>query len=147
MRKMLCLLFLTFTTSQISVTAFAQTPAQNKGSGCRIVDMVVKGGHEIDYVDGTRVPGNLVDIDYLRVQEKASPRPCLLLFITTASKIRDVEGMRVVAGKMGYAEFHAYLYEPSRDSAREITYGPDANLDQLRSGPHGTIPWPDTPKR
>ncbi len=143
MRKMLCLLFITLTMSRISAISFARMPAQNKDSECRIVDMVFKGGREIDYVDGTRVPGNLVDIDYLRVQEKASPRPCLLLFVTTASKIRDVEGMRVVAGKMGYAEFHAYLYDPNRDAASEITYQSDANLDKLRSGSQGRLNWPD----
>ena len=56
------------------IMALAQAPPQEK-SVCKIVDLVVKEAGEIDYVDGKRVPGNLVDIDYLREQEKSSPSP------------------------------------------------------------------------
>ena len=125
------------------IMALAQAPPQEK-SVCKIVDLVVKEAGEIDYVDGKRVPGNLVDIDYLREQEKSSPSPrsCLVLFATSSAKIRDIEGVRVIAGKMGYKDFHAYLYEPNRDSASEILYGPTINLNEVRSGPHGPVPWP-----
>ena len=125
------------------IMALAQAPPQEK-SVCKIVDLVVKEAGEIDYVDGKRVPGNLVDIDYLREQKKSSPSPrsCLVLFATSSAKIRDIEGVRVIAEKMGYKDFHAYLYEPNRDSASEILYGPTINLNEVRSGPHGPVPWP-----
>ena len=140
MKKILLLSLIVSMANPVPIT-LAQAPPQEKG-GCRIVDLAVKNAGEVDYVDGKKVPGNLVDIDYLREQERSSPRPCLLLFVTSSVKIKDIEGVRVIAGKMGYKDFHAYLYEPNRDSASEILYGPDVNLNEVRSGPHGTVPWP-----
>src|SRR5579862_6690981 len=72
-----------------------QTPHQDSNGECRIVDMVVKTSGEVDYVDGKRVPGNFVNIDYLREQEKSSPRSCLRLFVTSSVKIQDIEDFRV----------------------------------------------------
>ena len=129
------------------VNGFAQEQSHVNGDACRIVDMVVKKGGEVDYIDGKKVPGNLVTIDYLREQEKASPRTCLSLFVTGAAKIKDIEGLRVIAGKMQYKEFRAYLYDPNRDSVREIRYSEDIKAAEVRKGPNGPIPWPDDPKR
>jgi hypothetical protein len=143
MKKIPWLLLIVATASPIPIATLAQAPAQSKVAGCRIVDMVVKKAGEVDYVDAARVPGNYVTIDYLREREKASPRTRLLLFVTSSVKIQDIEGLRVIAtGKMQYQDFHAYLYDPNRDSASEILYGPDVNLNELRLGPHGTVPWP-----
>jgi hypothetical protein len=144
MRNALWLLFFVCAATRLPVIAPAQVRSQND---CRIVDFVMKNTGEVDYVDGKRVPGKLVDLFYLQEQEKSSPRSCLALFVTSSAKIRDIEGTRVIAGKMGYKDFHAYLYEPNRDSASEILYGPDIKAEELRSSPNGPIPWPDGPKR
>jgi hypothetical protein len=148
MKKILLMLFVTIIAGRGSVAVLAQSPHQDSNRECRIVDMVVKKSGEVDYVDGKKVPGNFVNIDYLREQEKASPRSCLRLFVTSSVKIQDIEDFRVIAtGKMQYQDFHAYLYDPARDSFSEILYGQNARPSELRSGPRGTIPWPDTPKR
>jgi hypothetical protein len=123
------------------MNSFAQEPSQLKGDACRIVDMVAKKVGEVDYVDGKKVPGNVVTIDYLREQEKSSPRTCLLVFVTSATRIKDIEGLRVIAGKMQYKDFRAYLYDANRDSVSDI------NAGEVRKGPNGPIPWPDDPKR
>ena len=148
MNKILLLLFVTFIEGWTSVSVLAQTPQRDSHAECRIVDMVVRKAGEVDYVDGRRVPGNFVNIDYLREQEKSSPRSCLLLFVTSSVKIQDIEDFRVLAtGKMQYQDFHAYLYDPARDSFSEILHGPTVTPDKLRLGPHGTIPWQYDPKR
>lgn len=148
MKKILLMLFVTIIAGRASVTVLAQTPHQNSSGECRIVDMVVKKSGEIDYVDGKRVPGNFVNIDYLRAEEKSSPRSCLRLFVTSSVKIQDIEDFRVIAtGKMQYQDFHAYLYDPARDSFSEILYGQNSRPDELRSSSRGTIPWPGDPKR
>ena len=144
MKRVVILLFL---TAFLGMNSLAQEPSQVKGDACRIVDMVAKKGGEVDYVDGKRVPGNLVTIDYLREQEKSSPRTCLLLFVTSSTKIKDIEGLRVIAGKMQYKDFRAYLYDSNRDSVSEIRYGEDINAGEVRRGPNGPIPWPDDPNR
>lgn len=128
------------------VNSHAQEPSFVKGDACRIVDMVAKKGSEVDYVDGKRVPGNLVTIDYLREQEKSSPRSCLLLFVTSSTRIRDIEGLRVIAGKMQYKDFRVYLYDSNRDLVSEIRYGKDTDAGEVHKGPNGPIPWPDDPK-
>jgi len=114
---------------------------------CRIVDIVAKKTSEVDYVDGKRVPGDFVTIDYLRAQEKASPRSCLLLFVTTFVTIQYIEDFRVIAGKMQYPDFHAYLHDEAhaewRDSYKEILYGPTQHPGQVHKGTRGTIPWPE----
>jgi hypothetical protein len=144
MKKMSLISFVTVITVWTSLAALAQTPHQNDNSECRIVDMVVKKAGEVDYVDGKRVPGNFVSIDFVREQENASPRTCLTLFVTSSVKIQDIEDFRVIAtGKMQYQTFHAYLYDPARDSFSEILYGPSLAPEKLRSSPRGTIPWPD----
>ena len=143
MKRMLLILIIAL----VARWASAQTPSQDRHEVCRIVDMVVKKAGEVDYVDGKRVPGNFVNIDYLREQEKSSPRPCLLLFVTSLVKVQDIEDFRVIAtGKMQYQDFHAYLYDPARDSFSEILYGPTVAPDKLRSSPRGLIPWPDRPR-
>jgi|SRR5437879_4109324 hypothetical protein len=143
MKKILLMLFVAFIAGRGQVAVLAQTPHQDSSMECRIVDMVVKKSGEVDYVDGKRVPGNFVNIDYLREQEKSSPRSCLRLFVTSSVKIQDIEDFRVVAtGKMQYQDFHAYLYDPARDSFSEILYGPNVTPDKLRPSPRGTIPWP-----
>ena len=143
MKRMLLILIIVV----VARWASAQTPSQAGHEVCRIVDMVVKKAGEVDYVDGKRVPGNFVNIDYLREQEKSSPRSCLLLFVTSSVKVQDIEDFRVIAtGKMQYQDFHAYLYDPARDSFREILYGPTVAPDKLRSSPRGLIPWPDRPR-
>ncbi len=148
MKKILLMLFATIIVGSASFTALAQTPDQDSNGECRIVDMVVKKSGEVDYVDGKKVPGNFVNIDYLREQEKSSPRSCLRLFVTSSVKIQDIEDFRVMAtGKMQYQDFHAYLYDPARDSFSEILYGRSSRPGELRSGPRGTIPWPGDPKR
>jgi hypothetical protein len=139
MTRVIILLFL---TTFPAMNAFAQAKSRFNGETCRIVDMVVKTGGEVDYVDGKKVPGNLVTIDYLREQEKSSPRNCLLLFVTPATRIKDIEGFRVIAGKMQYKEFRAYLYDTNRDSVSEIRYGEDTNAGEVRKG----LPWPDDPR-
>jgi hypothetical protein len=144
MKKIFSISLVTFILLWTPARALAQTPHQDGNSECRIVDMVVKKAGEADYVDGKKVPGNFVSIDYLRAQEKSSPRPCLMLFVTSSVKIQDIEDFRVMAtGKMQYEAFHAYLYDPARDSFKEILYGPNVPPDKLRSSPRGTIPWPD----
>jgi len=125
----------------------AQQPPQFKGDACRIVDMVPKNGAEVDYVDGRKVPGNLVTIDYLREQEKFSPRTCLSLFVTIHARIKDIEGVRAIAGKMQYEDFHVYLHHENRDLVSEISYGEAIDPDAVRKGPNGVIPWPDDPER
>jgi hypothetical protein len=148
MKRILLMLFVTIIGGRGSVTVLAQTAHQDSNQECRIVDMVVKKSGEVDYVDGKRVPGNFVNIDYLREQEKSSPRSCLRIFVTSSVKIQDIEDFRVMAtGKMQYQDFHAYLYDRARDSFSEILYGQTFRPDELRSGPRGTIPWPDDPKR
>jgi hypothetical protein len=143
MKRMLLILIIAL----VARWASAQTPSQDRHEVCRIVDMVVKKAGEVDYVDGKRVPGNFVNIDYLREQEKSSPRSCLLLFVTSEVKLQDIEDFRVIAtGKMQYQDFHAYLYDPARDSFSEILYGPTVAPDKLRSSPRGLIPWPDRPR-
>jgi len=127
--------------------SFAQQSPQLKGGPCRIVDMVAKNGGEVDYVDGQRVPGNLVTIDYLREQEKSSPRTCLSLFVTIHARIKDIEGVRAIAGKMQYEDFHVYLHHENRDLVSEIRYGVAISPGEVRKGPNGVIPWPDDPKR
>ena len=144
MNRILILLLL---TAFPGMNSFAQEQSQGKGDSCRIVDMVAKKGGEVDYVDGKKVPGNLVTIDYLREQEKSSPRTCLLAFVTSSTRIKDIEGLRVIAGKMQYKDFRAYLYDANRDSVSEIRYGEDINAGEVRKGPNGPIPWPDDPKR
>ena len=143
MKRMLLILIIAL----VARWASAQTPSQDRHEVCRIVDMVVKKAGEVDYVDGKRVPGNFVNIDYLREQEKSSPRSCLLLFVTSEVKLQDIEDFRVIAtGKMQYQDFHAYLYDPARDSFSEILYGPTVAPDKLRSSPRGLIQWPDRPR-
>src|SRR5258708_5743123 len=148
MKKIFLISFFTFIMGcMISVAALAQTPHQHVNSGCRIVDMVVKKAGEVDYVDGKKVPGDFVTIDYLRAQEKSSPTTCLMLFVTSSVKIQDIEDFRVIAtGKIQYRDFHVYLYDPGRDSFSEILYGTNMPPEKLRSSPRGTIPWPDTPQ-
>jgi hypothetical protein len=115
-----------------------------KGTSCRIVDVIAIKSGDVEYVDGMRVPGDVTTIDYLRQQEKSSPRTCLLLFVPSSVKIRDIEDFRVIAGKMQYEDFHPYLYEDRyRDLVREILYGSPVNPDELRSGPQGQLAWPD----
>jgi hypothetical protein len=59
-------------------------------------------------------------------------------------KIQDIEDFRVIAGKMQYEDFHAYLYEDrDRDLVREIRYGSPVSPGELRSGPKGYLSWPD----
>jgi hypothetical protein len=141
MKRILLISFITVITVWASLTAHAQTPRHDDNSKCRIVDMVAKKAGEVDYVDGKRVPGNFVNIDYLREQEKSSPTTCLTLFLTSSVKIQDIEDFGVMAtGKMQYQDFHAYLYDPARDSFSEILYGPTVAPEKLRSSPRGTIP-------
>ena len=124
--------------------ALAQAPPQEK-SVCRIVDLVVKEARRNrlrGWQEGTgqlsryRLPPRTGKVFAF------AARSCLVLFATSSAKIRDIEGVRVIAEKMGYKDFHAYLYEPNRDSASEILYGPTINLNEVRSGPHGPVPWP-----
>ena len=143
MKRVAILLFL---IAFPAMNSFAQQPSQLKGA-CRVVDMVHKSSGEVDYVDGKRVPGNLVTIDYLREQEKSSPRVCLSLFVTIHAKIKDIEGVRAVAGKMQYEDFHVYLHHENRDLVSEIQYGEATDPVEVRKSPNGPIPWPDDPKR
>lgn len=144
MKKVAILLF---SIAFPAMNSFAQEPSQLKGDACRIVDMVAKNGSEVDYVDGKRVPGNLVTIDYLREQEKSSPRSCLSLFVTIHAKIKDIEGVRAIAGKMQYKNFHVYLHHENRDLISEIRYGEAVSPNDVRKGPNGPIPWPSDPER
>ena len=142
MKKIMMLLFLILLST---VSSFGQSPSQVNGGPCRIVDMVAKKGSEVDYVDGKRVPGNLVTIDYLRAQEKVSPTNCLSLFVTIHVRIEDIEGMWAIAGKMQYKDFHVYVYNENQDLVSEIRFGEATSPDEVRKGPNGAIPWPDDP--
>jgi len=139
----LFLLILIFTPRD-PINSTPQGATQVGRKGCRIVDEVITKSGEVDYVDGVRVPEELGVLETLRRREKVSPCTCMLAFVATAARIRDVEDFRVMAGKMDYQEYHAYLYEDRyRDTATEILYGPRVNMNELRSGPHGQVPLPD----
>jgi hypothetical protein len=110
---------------------------------CRIVDISPMGRGEI-YVDGMRVPEELGLLNFLRQSEKSSPSSCLRAFVPLTTTIRDIEDLRVIAGKMQYEEFHVYVYEKDyRDSVSEIVFGSTFNADELRSSPRGPVAWPD----
>ena len=144
MKKERCLLLIMLIAGPSWLATFAQTSPQTETSMCRIVDLVAKHAGEVDYVDGVRVPGDAVIIDYLREREKSSPTSCFRLFVTSSVKIQDIEDVRVIAtGKMQYKDFHVYLYDPGSDSFREVLYGSESTVDKLRSTPRGKVAWPD----
>jgi len=141
--RWLCVLILTlaeFAPNSLSQQAVPQ--AERKA--CRIVDMVSAKSGNLFYVDGIKVPADLGVLGFVRQREKVSPCSCLLAFVTTSARIREVEDLRVIAGKMDYKEFHAYLYDDRyRDFATEVFYyGSHLNLSELRSGPQGPVPLP-----
>ena len=126
------------------VSAFQRPAAQRGPSDCRIVDVTFDKTGEVDYVDGMGVPAEVGLLNSLRQHEKSSPRSCLLVFVPLATTIRTIEDLRVIAGKMQYQEFHLYVYEKRyRDSVNELVFGSAFKSDELRSGAHGPLRWPD----
>lgn len=127
----------------ISIQLLAQTSSPSSTKPCRIVDVVkTLGGHDY-YVDGRRAGTdsevNLLEL--LRRSEASSPSSCLRLFVPTSVRVNEIENGRVVAGKMQYEEFHAYIYDERRDWVNEILWEtlPSANV---RTGMKGTVDWP-----
>lgn len=141
--RLLCTLILILTQCTATNSA-QQSVAQVSSKPCRIVDELSTEAGTAYYVDGTKVPEDIGILGFVRQRDKSSPCTCLLAFVTTSARIRDVEDLRVIAGKMDYKEFHAYLYDPRyRDFATEIDYyGTHLNLTELRSGPKGPVPLP-----
>jgi hypothetical protein len=121
-----------------------QVSAHVERKGARVVDITSTKSGEVDYVDGRRVPAEMTLVDYLRQQEKTSRRMSLLILVPDSEHIADVENLRRVAREMRYEEFHAYVRDSvHRNVATELLYGPPANLNGLRIGPRGSVPWPD----
>jgi len=140
------LCILTLILAGLSPVGPTQQPATQPGRrACRIVDEVSTNTGDVYYVDGRKVPGDIGGVLlFLREREKTSHCTCLLAFVTTSARIRGLEDLRVIAGKMDYKEFHAYLYDYRRDFATEILYyGSPLNLSELRWGPEGSVPLPD----
>jgi len=135
-------------STQLIALMFLFVPAafgqQTSTVSCRIVDVIAtKAGHQY-FVDGVMVPNDGYVTDYLRRAEKASPRPCLRLFVPTSVKLQDVEDMFVIAtGKIQYQDFHAYLYDERRDSVDEISLWKKVDASHLRSSNGHPLPWPD----
>jgi len=127
-----------------------ETKIQANKKTCRIVDYLSTKAGNIYYVDATKVSGDVGEVLLsLRQRERASSCTCLLAFFTASARIRDVEDLRVIAGKMDYKDFHSYLYDPRySDFATEINYdGTHLNLSELRSGSQGAVPLPDVRMR
>jgi hypothetical protein len=143
MTRASCVLVLILAESLIGVHPIVQEAPPPKDRVCRMVDIIATKTRDIYYVDGIEVPQNRTVIEYLRRLEASSPTRCLRLFVPTSVKIQDVEDMRVVAGKMQYQEFHAYLYDQHREWVNEILPGPPVSTTELRFSPRGTIHWPD----
>jgi hypothetical protein len=123
----------------------SQESVQAVGKGSRIVDIVITKSGEADYVDGTRVPGDMPLIDYLRRHERTSPHTSLVVFFRAPARIEDVENLRKIAMEIQYENFHPYILDPADHSiATELLYGPPVNLNELRVGPHGPIPLPNS---
>lgn len=146
MKKTLCFLLITFSASA-AFNTLAQAPTKEKRANCRIVDVMATKSGDTYYVDGMKMPQNVTVIEYLRRKEATSPRTCLLLFVPSSVKIRDVADMDVVAGKMQYEDFHAYLYDQHREQVMEILPGPPVRTKNLRTGPRGELSWPDRPPK
>ena len=126
-------------------TLLAQSQVPSSAEPCRIVDVAkTNRGHDY-YVDGKRV-GTDVEVnllELLRRSEASSSSSCLKLFVPTSVRLNAIEDGRVVAGKMQYEEFHAYVYDERRDWVNEILWQalPSANL---RAGMKGTVDWPSS---
>jgi hypothetical protein len=122
-----------------------QVSAEPVGKWARTIDVATTKTGETDYVDGKTVPSDMTTIEYLRQEEKRGPRTSLVVFVTAFARLADVEKLRRIAEKMQYKDFHAYVRDGrDRERAVEILYGPRMTLDELRSGPNGPLPLPDS---
>ncbi len=143
MKKALWLLLIIGAISP-SVNTFPKPALQVGPRNCRIIDVTFIGTSEVDYVDGIKVPDELGPLNFIRRREKSSPRSCLLLLVPLTTRIRELDDFSVIAGKMQYEDFHIYVYENQyRDSVNELVLGNAFNSEELRSSPHGPLPWPD----
>jgi hypothetical protein len=142
-RRLLCMLVVILAGCTAANSA-QQAALQAKGRPCRIVDELPSKTDAVYYVDGVRVPDEIGVLEVLRRRDKVSPSSCIHVFVTTSARIRDVEELRVMAGKMDFKEFHAYLFDLRyRDTVTEINYyGDHLQPSELRAGPRGPLPWP-----
>lgn len=138
------ILLLLFAAASPTANTFPDPARQVGPRNCRIVDLVPTRGGEVNYVDGIRVPDETGLLNFLRQREKASPRSCLLVFTPLMTTVRQLEDLRVIAGKMQYEDFHLYVYESQyRDTVNELLFGRASDSGQLRLTPRGPLPWPD----
>jgi uncharacterized protein YbcV (DUF1398 family) len=109
----------------------------------RVIEVATSKSGEVDYVDGVKLPPDTTLVDYLRQQERALRRTSLVVFVKASARIETVENLRAVAENMGYQAFHAYVLDTRNpEIAVELRYGAPVKLDQLRSGPQGSVPLP-----
>jgi hypothetical protein len=127
----------------ISIQLLAQSSSPSSSKPCRILDVVqTAGGHDY-YVDGKRAGSdsevNLLEL--LRRSEASSPSSCLRFFVPTSVKVKEIENAFVVANKMQYEEFHAYVYGYYHEWVSEILWESRTSAS-ARVGMKGTVDWP-----
>jgi len=121
----------------------AQVSTQAVKKDARVIEVATNKSGEVDYVDGVRLPLDTLLIDYLRQQERALRRTSLVVFVTASARIETVENLRAVAENMGYQAFHAYVLDTRNpETAVELLYSAPVKVDELRSGPQGSVPLP-----
>ena len=96
-------------------------------------------------MDGRRAgsPSEVNLLELLQRTEASSPSSCLRFFVPTSVKVNEIANAEVVAGKMQYKEFHAYIYGYYNDSVNEILWEPHPSGD-VRLGMKGTVDWPSS---